>query len=364
MLPVAKVLVSIIVKKFYERNGALFFFIFYLMFGIVEPNQIFGYHQSLIYGTLSSTVFLLVVMGVWFLYAIKYLQFILVEFDQPQNKFLLELSKLSPSKLFWSILLTVTLVYEPVLIYSVFIVFFGFASHHYWPTIAVIVFHSCILISTSFLLARRLNLPHEKITFSFFPTVRWPWPKPVPIFYISQLVNQLPTVLFFTKAFSVFAIYGFMQIPLDHYEPRVALLGLLIGLASHSVIIFELRKFEETYLRFLRGMPISLPERFLKMALVYSVLLLPEIGMLALRGVHILDLTGAVIFATGYLTLIHCKLFQSEFNMDKHTTWTLGLFLISFILVLFKIYLIETVLMWGLAYFWLKRDYYGYEVSG
>ena len=71
-----KILVQVIVQKFYERNVGLFFFIFYLMFGIVESTQIITYHLSLIYGVLSSSVFLLMVCGVWVLYSLKYLQFI------------------------------------------------------------------------------------------------------------------------------------------------------------------------------------------------------------------------------------------------------------------------------------------------
>ena len=363
MLPVMKILVQVIVQKFYERNVGLFFFIFYLMFGIVESTQIITYHLSLIYGVLSSSVFLLMVCGVWVLYSLKYLQFIFAEFDKPQNLFLIELSRLDRTKLFWILLVTVATIDAPVLIYSFFIVSIGVKSHHYLPTLAIIGFHLGALLTATFILLKRLNSIHEKASFSFFPAIHWRWPKPLSIFYLGQLTNQLPTVLFFTKAFSVFAVYGFMQIPLDHYENRVAVLGLLIGLAGHAVIVFELRKFEEETLRFLRGIPLSIPERFLKIATVYGILLLPEIIMLTIRGVHLIDLIGIILFATGYLTLNHCKLLKSELNMDNHIQWTLGLFLISFMLVLLKVHLVEMLLIWALSYYWLNRDYYKFESS-
>ena len=136
-----------------------------------------------------------------------------------------------------------------------------------------------------------------------------------------------------------------------------------MGLMSHAVIVFELRKFEETNLSFLRSLPIAIPIRLFNLSLMYLILLLPEICMLILRGVHFADLTGVILFSTGYLVFTHCRLFHSTLNMDKHITWTFGLFLISFMLALFKLYLVETLVIWCLAYYLLERDYYQFESS-
>ena len=363
MLPITRVLTKTIVARFYERNAGLFFFVFFLMFGIVESSQIISYHQSLIYATLTSPVFLMGVCFVWFLYLLKCLQFIFSLLARPENSFLFQLSKIDQRKCFGYLLLTIVLMYEPVLMYTAFIVGVGMYSNYYLPTGIILIFHGVAMIGATLLIVKQLSAQHQEIRFIKIPSFHWPWPKPFPLFYLSQLTHQLPTALFFTKAFSVFAIYGFLQIPLDHYDNRVALLGLLMGLMSHAVIVFELQKFEETNLSFLRSLPIAIPIRLFNLSLMYLILLLPEICMLILRGVHFTDLMGVILFSTGYLVFTHCRLFHSTLNMDKHITWTLGLFLISFMLTLFKLYLVETVVIWCVAYYLLERDYYQYESS-
>ena len=90
MLSVTKVLGKVLVARFYERNAGLFFVVFYLMFGIVESSQIISYHQSLIYATLTSLVFQLMVGGVWLLYSVKCIQFIAEQLRQPQNQFVFQ----------------------------------------------------------------------------------------------------------------------------------------------------------------------------------------------------------------------------------------------------------------------------------
>jgi hypothetical protein len=363
MLSIIRVLTKTIVARFYERNAGLFFFVFFLMFGIVESSQVISYHQSLIYATLTAPVFLTGVCFVWFLYLLKCLQFIFSQLAKQENSFLFLLGHLDQNRKIGYIVVTILLIYEPVLIYTAFIIGLGLYSKLYVSILIILLFHIIGILCTTLLIVKHLTVQHQEVKLIKIPSLHWPWPKPFPVFYLSQLTHRLPTALFFTKAFSVFCIYGFLQLPLDHYESRLALLGVLMGLMSHAIIVFELRKFEETSLGFLRSLPIAMPDRLFNLSLMYLILLLPEICMLILRGVHFVDLMGVILFSTGYLVLTHCRLFYSVLNMDKHITWTLGLFLISFMLALFKLYLIETFMIWCVAYFWLQREYYQFELS-
>ncbi len=153
-----------------------------------------------------------------------------------------------------------------------------------------------------------------------------------------------------------------MNIPLDHFEYRTALMGILFGVASHAVIVIELRKFEENYLKFLRNLPIALANRFVQLALVYFLLLLPESSLLVVNHVNLFTILGIHLFATGLLVLSHCRLY-TELNNDKHIQFTLWLFLISFMLVLFKVYLVELLLIWILAYRYFKSNFYRFELN-
>jgi hypothetical protein len=358
---IISVLIKVLVKKFYERNVGLLFFVLYLMFGVVESNQLISYHRSLIYGVLGSPIFLLGVMGVWILYALKYLQLILSELSEQQNQFLINYSRLTKAEQFWPMLFSVTLIYQPVLVYSAFIVSVGIITKQFLPTIEVIVFHVGILIVSTLVILKRINSLLERKQGTSFPMLKWPWKKSFPLFYLNHLTHQLPLGLLFTKAFSLFAIIGFLQITTDQYENRTALMGLLFGLMAHSVIIFEWRRLEEQYLVFAKGLPISLVQRFLYLYIAYGIIVLPELVLLAVNKIAPIDLVFIFIFAVGYLVYQHTRLYQHALNMDKHTTHTFGLFLISFMLVLFKIYWVEAVALLAVGFYQYNKSFYESE---
>jgi hypothetical protein len=360
---IVRVLNKVLVKKFYERNVGLLLFVLYLMFGVVESNQLINYHRSLIYSALTSPIFLLGVMGVWILYSVKYLQLILSELAEPHNQFLKDYSRLTQPQQFWPMLLSIFIMDEPVLIYSAFIVGVGFASQLYLAVFLVLVFHSAKLVACTWIVLKRINSLHERKTTKLMPTVQWPWRRYFPFFYLGHFTNQLPLALLFTKAFSLFAIIGFMQITTDHYENRTALMGLLFGLMAHSVIIFESRRLEETYLTFSRGLPLPMIKRFIFLAVFYGVLLMPEIVLLAVNKIVWLDILFIAFFGIFYLVYQHTRLYRGKFTIDAHTTFTFGLFLISFMLVLFKLYWLEAIGLSALGFYQYKRDYYNFEAT-
>ena len=169
---VTSLLIKVLVNKFYERNVGLLFFVLYLMFGVVESNQLISYHRSLIYGVLGSPIFLLGVMGVWILYTLKYLQLVLSELSEQQNQFLINYSRLTKTEQFWPMLFSVTLIYLPVLTYSAFIVGVGMATKQFLSTLEVIVFHAGILIASTLLIVRRINALHERKQGAVFPKLK------------------------------------------------------------------------------------------------------------------------------------------------------------------------------------------------
>lgn len=360
---VVRVLNKVLVKKFYERNVGLLFFVFYLMFGVVESNQLITYHRSLIYGVLSSPIFLLGVMAVWVLYSVKYLQLVLSELSEPHNQFLKDYSRLSKRQQFGPMMFSVFMMDQPVLIYSGFIVDVGIISQQYWPTLSVILFHVIKIIASTRIILHRIHTTHERKTTKLLPAIQWPWKKYFPFFYVGHFTNQIPLALLFTKAFSLFAIIGFLQITTDHYDNRTALMGLLFGLMAHSVIVFESRRLEETYLTFARGLPLSTARRLGYLCVFYGLLLLPELVLLVINKLVWYDVVLIGIFAISYLLHQHTRLYRQPFNIDQHTTYTFGLFLVSFMLVLFKIFWLEALALSVLGFYVYQRDYYNFEAS-
>jgi hypothetical protein len=282
---------------------------------------------------------------------------------EPHNQFLKDYSRLGKPQQFWPMLLSIIMMDQPVLLYSVFIVGVGTFSHQYVAVFLVFVFHFAKLVGCTWIVLRRVNSLHERKATKLLRSIQWPWKKYFPFFYLGHFTNQLPLALLFTKAFSLFAIIGFMQITTDHYENRTALMGLLFGLMAHSVIIFESRRLEETYLIFARGLPISMIKRFLFLGLFYGVLLIPELVLLAINHIVWFDLLIITLFAVFYLVYQHTRLFRGSLTIDAHTTFTFGLFLISFMLVLFKLYWLEAIALSALGFYQYKRDYYNFEAT-
>ena len=71
MRAILHLMIRALVLPFYKNHAGLLFFVFFLMFGIVESTQLAFYHQSLIYGMLSSGIILLVVLMIWLLYQLS-----------------------------------------------------------------------------------------------------------------------------------------------------------------------------------------------------------------------------------------------------------------------------------------------------
>lgn len=360
MVSIGGLLLKTVVRKYYERNTGFFLFVFFLMFGIVESSQIVNYHLSLMYGMLHSAVFLSVVCAAWFLYAVKCLAFVSGYADAPENSFLSKLNLLSyPQRLLWIVYVFVG-IDLPVLIYTVLVALVGIKEHAHGTVAFILLYHLLLLLGASALMAARMN--SLKPSRWSLPRFTMKWPLPFPLFYISALMHRHKIALLVTKAFSFFAIIGFLHIPLDHYEYRTALMGILFGVAAHTVIVFEFRKMEEANLMFLRGLPAGFLTRFGWLAIAYGLIMIPEFVLLIVNHGNLITTVGIYLFSVGLLLLSHCRLF-TELNNDKHVQFALGLFLVSFMLVLFKVYVLELIVVWSLAFFYFKKYFYRFELS-
>ena len=70
MSAILHLMIKALVVPFYKNHAGLLFFVFFLMFGIVESTQIVFYHVSLIVGMLTSGIFLFIVLSLTCQYSI------------------------------------------------------------------------------------------------------------------------------------------------------------------------------------------------------------------------------------------------------------------------------------------------------
>jgi len=357
-----RTLIKVVVARFYEQNAGFFLFLFFLMFGIVESSQLVTYHFSLITAMINAPVFLLLVSGFWLLYLLKCLFFIFQRLTIVENEFLFRLNLLPARKQMLTVGIAVTLIELPVLVYSLIVTGIAVNAGRWLPAFEIIVFHAVTITVAAWLVYRKLNSVHIQTWTPALPAVfRWSRPRPFPFFYLNHLTMELKTMLWVTKIFSILAIIGFLQITPDGYDVRIALLGLLFGLAAHTVIIFEFRRFEDQYLVFTRNLPLSFLRRFGTLAIVYLTILGPELVLLLVNGVHAIDALGIGFFGVGFMLILHCSLYRVRLDMDRHVQYLLAFFLLSFLLVLTRVYLVEAIFFWVLSYFQFERNFYQFE---
>lgn len=361
MLPALRILNAILVRKFYERHAGLLFFLFYVMFGMVESGQIVTYHLGLIFGVLSSPTMMAIVFAIWSLYMAKGALFFEECISQPQNLFFKQITLFNKRSQFFLFSYGYLIIGQPVLIYSIVMIGVAFSKGLIREAASIIAFHILVICAYSWRSVHSVN--STKSSRLTIPSLRWPFTVPPPMFYIGLLTSRFKIMLLLTKIFSILCLVGFLQIPLDHYEPRLAYLGMVIAITSYSVIIFEWRQFEDHSLQFTRALPINLPQRFLIVAAAYTLLLLPEFVVLLVQKFYPWDALVAILLSIGFVMFMHCSLYKNELSNDRHLRRVMMWFLITFFLALSKLAL-PTAILFVIVGWWRYQNNFGnYEAS-
>jgi hypothetical protein len=330
-----RVLHLVWVKKFYERHALLLFFVFYVMFGMVQPGQIISYHKGLIYGMLTSWMFTTIVFGIWSLYIIKTILFLEEYISLPQNSFLRNFSLLPQNRQLFVYAYAVFICYAPVLLYSIFILFHAFSQGWFLQFIVVCFFHVTAIFLSAWRIRSVFNSSRPALI--RLPSLRWPFRITFPFFYLALLADRFKIMWLMTKVSSLLLLIGILQIPLDQYEPRLALLGTTLAVFAQANIIFEWKRFDYQFLFFSRTLPIPAIQRYLVVMGAAIMLFLPEIVLLALHRVRVSDIFLSALLFVGFFQFLYSSLYKSDQHMDVFIQRVLWYFLLAFLLVLSKL---------------------------
>lgn len=304
---------------------------------------------------------MIIVLGIWVLYLFKSVLFFEECFTQPHNLFFRQITLLEKLVQFSLLAYAYFIIYQPVLIYSLIIIVVAFSTNAIWLALSLIAFHFIMLSLCAWRSMSSINTSRPSTL--KIRSLHWPFSKPFPLFYISLLTDRFKIMLLLAKTFSILCLLGFLQIPLDQYEPRLAHLGMTFAIISYSVIIFEWRQFEDRHLQFTRAFPIHLAQRFLVVASAYALLLLPEFIVLLAQGFYLWDALIAILLALGFALFAHGSLYQGELNSDRHLQRILWLFLITFFLALSKLALPVAILLSAIGWWRFRENFEGYEAS-
>lgn len=363
MSNILHLMVKALVMPFYKNHAGLLFFVFFLMFGIVDSTQIVFYHQSLIYGMLTSGVFLLIVLIIWSLYQIKALHFLLKTSDEGAYFFLHHLAVLPAGKSFFYYFVISFLIFLPVFVYTTAIYAIGIQHQFYDSVVIVFIFQFALWLMNAGVLNYTIRNQHtpSRIT---LPTLIFPYQQTQIGIYIGYLFKEEKSAVILSKLFSLTLIYLVKETLEAGDDFRIIAITWLFVLLSHTYLINKLKVFEDQSLGWMRSLPISPSQTFITYFFLYALLMIPELLLLSGsigKGFSFIQLFLLPLFSSAFLVAIHSYLFKPNRDPDKFVTYLFFLFMICFMLVLSKLIWITIAILLVISWLLFRRVFFQYE---
>jgi len=362
------ILIKSFVKPFYRQHAGLFIFVFTLMFGVVsviDGAKFTDYHFFLIQGMMRNHFFFLLVLLLWLLYAKKSEQFIFNILRMPDYSFLNILSLLNRRTLYKLMIWIQFLLLLPVILYACIIFVAGCYMHEYAKCVVILVFIASIcMISSAWYLfiiynpGRSVFSVTAKLTFKKLKTPYWS----ILIRYVLLNKKLLYTGI---KLYSCSVLYLMVvnQTRIE-YDLRMIVLFFSLGILGHGVLIHHLRNLEESHLRFYRTMPLSIAGRFAQYAILFLILLIPEMITIIFLTPQYLRYKDAMVFillSYSMLLFIHSLLFIKFFRMIDYLKIILCIFFMEYFFVLAGYELLLSGLFFVSAISLFTFSYYRFE---
>ncbi len=351
-----KLLIKTLGNSFYQQHIGLFLVVFYLLFGAVEGSQLVSYHLAILMAICSSPLILSLLFGVWILYAIKSYLFIAKKLKSEDYQFaknITSLTKKEQLSLWFKIYAYLLL---PILIYACLIIVIALKHGFYFTLTATTIGLCLLLFVLSFQTFRFTNYTFKQSKgWIIWPNLKvhqpfWAW----PIFYLFQeqklmlLVVKIVSITFFKAILLLFADVG--------NDLRVYLTAMLAVVLSHAILIFNLIKFDATYLSFSSTLPISSLKKLSYWMAILFLLLIPEFGLLTwFTKFDIIFLANGLLFCIGTMLFLFVLVYLLKTNMENYMKCLLFFFFASMMAILTHYYLwfsIACIISSILIYLW------------
>lgn len=363
MRAILHVMIKALVMPFYKNHAGLLFFVFFLMFGIVESKQIVFYHQSLIYGMLSSGIFLVVVFVIWLLYQLKSLHFLLKTSDADAYSFLNLLALLPSAQSFLYFLVISFITFLPVFVYTLAIYAMGIQQGFYDVLALVFVFQLALWLMNAWVLNHLIRQRHVAPLLNV-PALALPFQQTQTGIYAGYLFKEEKSALILSKAFSLVLIYIVKETLEPGDDFRIVGITWLFALLSHTYLVQKLKTFEDHSLSWIRNLPVSVTKTFFSSLVLYTMLMIPELLLLTGnigQGLSLLQFILLPIFSSAFLMTVHAYLLKPNRDPDQFLTFLFWLFLGCFMLVLSKMIWVTVVALMLVSYLLFHKRFFQYE---
>lgn len=363
MSAIFHMMIRALVMPFYKNHAGLLFFVFFIMFGIIESTQIVFYHVSLIYGMLSSGIFLLIVLITWLLYQLKSLHFVIKTVGEDSHLFLHHLALLPWGKSFLYFFAISFLNFLPVFVYTIAIYAIGIQQQFYNSLAIIFIFQLFLWAMNAGLLNYTIRNRHVASRFTL-PSLTLPYQRTRLGIYAGYLIKQEKSAVIMSKLFSLILIYLVKETLEAGDDFRIIGITWLFALLSHTYLIQKLKLFEDHSMGWTRSLPISTMQIFATYFLLYALFMIPELLLLTGsigKGLSLLQFFLLPACSSTFLIAIHCYLHKPYRNPDRFVSYLFWLFMICFMLVLSKMIWFMVAALLLISFLLFRQRFFLYE---
>ncbi len=358
----------LLVVRFYKLNAGFFLLLFVLLFGVVSPPIIISYHLALINGIIQVPVFMIIVMVIWFFYNLKCIFFCLRTVETDTSNLLFNFQAIDTWKQVLLLFSSHFLLYFPIFAYVLFILNIAVQQGNTSAVISLLIFHSSMYILAIYVYYRKLNFPFREwaLANQLSKITRFSIRKSVYFYLFYYTIDSLKLGFFVLKVVSLLLLGVILVVNQKEFQVRNFIIFFLLIILTHAIIVYNYVGFIEKKMSFIKNLPLSVWKYLNIYAIIYCLILLPELIYIIINGQNLIPLDNILLFfgiSVGQLLLYTAVLYASLFRMKTYVKIILAIYLSSSVLLLSEQYFLFFAVQLAIAVLLFITHYHRFELS-
>lgn len=351
-----------ILKEYYRQNVMFFAAVFFIAGTFMRGTE----HKQIAEVSVKSPLFLAWIMLLWTIYNVKVILFTQRIIKEKKYEFLHQSILFNKTQRLIALVILQTNLLGLSVGYSVYYLFVALINGEFLSFALIIVFDIIMIAVGVLIYENRLHRPNSESNFvSFTSHLSKRFTTPYLLFFIRYLFTKQPVLLLSVKLASWFIVSGMIYLyPTDDYDNRLFSLGGLFVFLIHVVLCQRLFEYEFQQISFVRNLPFSALNRFFRFAVIFAILLIPEIIVFIKdipQDISWVYLISYFLFVLS-LILLTLNTLWLNWQPEKFGNRLFWLSITVLLLVMFKVPILLMALINYVTSFYILKKYY-YEAE-
>lgn len=356
-------LTKLFVIPFYKSNAGFFLFFFFFFFGVVQSGSLITYHQQLMVSILQSKVILVGVFIFWALYHFKCTSYCLRLVNSNEGSFLFNMQILSARRQLLFFLLLHIALYTPVLVYSLFLMWFGWQRNDEGSVALIVLFQCLILCLGAGSYYWRMNswmVKKKTIELGFLHRIG----KPLILILLYHFTLEKKAFFLSLKALSLVLLFVALVWNKEVFDNDSFIFFFQLIILTHSAVSFKAVNFLEEKLSFHRNLPLGVLQYAMMYLVSYILILTPELFYLLFNGSGLMNTQNILYYiaiAIATLCLLTAIQYSESMNRNEYIKVVFALFFVSTIVLHAEAFLFWIIAQVFIACILFWNGFYKYE---